>query len=175
MCYAFEKKKFFSATIILWKKVILSCLKMNVFVKRFKRWKIDFWCKAAVELVKSPIWYLFKPRKVGWSDYGRRGLHEGGGNCLKYLKRGWNRKEGRGNKEFKKGGKLGQGLGALKREGWNPLTNYGICQKFTLIVVLNPLSANPTKWSVTLKQFVGNSRQIAWVCLTILWGWRLKG
>ena len=24
----------------------------------------------------------------------------------------------------------------------------------------------------TLKQFVGNSRQIALVCLTILWGWR---
>ena len=81
-------------------------------------------------------------------------MHEGGGNCLKYLKRGWNRKEERGNKEFKKGAKLGQGLGALKRGGggWNPLTNYGICQKFTLIVVLNPLSANPTKWSDTLKQ-----------------------
>ena len=41
-----------------------------------------------------------------------------GGNCLKYLKRGWNRKEGRENKDFKKGGKLGQGV------GWNPLTNY---------------------------------------------------
>ena len=41
----------------------------------------------------------------------------GGGNCLKYLKRGWNRKEGRGNKDFKKRGKLGQGVGALKRGG----------------------------------------------------------
>ena len=40
---------------------------------------------------------------------------------------------------------------------------------------LNSLSANPTKWSSTLKQFVGNSRRIVWVCLTILWGWRLKG
>ena len=28
---------------------------------------------------------------------------EGGGNCLKYLRRRWNRKEGRGNKDFKKG------------------------------------------------------------------------
>ena len=39
---------------------------------------------------------------------------------------GWNRKEWRGNKDFKKGVKLGQG-GALKRqEGcWNPLTSYG--------------------------------------------------
>ena len=50
---------------------------------------------------------------------------EGGGrNRLKYLKRGWNRKEERGNKDFKKKGKLGQGVGALKEGGWNPLTNY---------------------------------------------------
>ena len=49
-------------------------------------------------------------------------MPEGGrGNCLKYFKSGWNRKEGRG----KWGAKLGQGVGALKREGgWNPLTNY---------------------------------------------------
>ena len=37
---------------------------------------------------------------------------------------GWNRKEGRGNKDFEKGGKLGQGVGALKRGSWNPLMNY---------------------------------------------------
>ena len=29
---------------------------------------------------------------------------EGGENCLKYIKRGWNRKEERGNKDLKKGG-----------------------------------------------------------------------
>ena len=29
-------------------------------------------------------------------------MHEGGGNCLKYLKRGWNGKEVRGNKDFDK-------------------------------------------------------------------------
>ena len=28
--YAFEEKLFFSSTIILWKKVILGCLKMNL-------------------------------------------------------------------------------------------------------------------------------------------------
>ena len=33
---------------------------------------------------------------------------------------------------------------------------------------LNPLSANPTKWSNTLKQFVSKSRRIIWVYLTIL-------
>ena len=38
----------------------------------------------------------------------------------------------------------------------------------------NPLSANPTKWSNALKQFVDKSRRIVWVCLTILSGWRLK-
>ena len=47
-------------------------------------------------------------------------LCEGGG---KNLKRGWNRKDGR-YKIFKKGGKLGQEVGASKRMGWNTLTNY---------------------------------------------------
>ena len=28
-------------------------------------------------------------------------MREGERNCVKYLKRGWNRKEGRGNKKFK--------------------------------------------------------------------------
>ena len=53
-----------------------------------------------------------------------------------------------------------------------------------LYTVFNPLSANLTKWSNTLKQFfgwsntfkqfVGNSRRIVCVYLTILWAWRLK-
>ena len=38
-------------------------------------------------------------------------------DCLKYLKRRWNRKKERENKEFKKGGNLGQGVGALKKGG----------------------------------------------------------
>ena len=45
-------------------------------------------------------------------------MREGGGNCLKFLTRGWNRKEGRGNKDFKKWGNLGREVGALKRGGW---------------------------------------------------------
>ena len=54
--------------------------------------------------------------KVGWLDQGNRGLHKGKGDCLKYLKRKQNRKEERGNKDFKEGeGKLGQGVGALKK------------------------------------------------------------
>ena len=40
------------------------------------------------------------------------------GETGKYFIRGWNRKAGRGNKDFKNGGgKLGQGVGALKKGG----------------------------------------------------------
>ena len=68
---------------------------------------------------------MFKPRTVGWSDSGRRGLREGGGNCLKYLKGGFDRKEGRGNKDFKKAGQAGSRGQALKRgRSWNHFTNY---------------------------------------------------
>ena len=56
-------------------------------------------------------------------------------DCLKYLKRERNRKEGRGNKDFKKeGGKLGQEVDALKRWGWNPLMNYG--HKVTKVIII---------------------------------------
>ena len=40
--------------------------------------------------------------------------------------------------------------------------------------ILNTLSANPTKWWNTLKEFIACYRRIIWVCLTIKWGWRLK-
>ena len=40
--------------------------------------------------------------------------------------------------------------------------------------LINPLIGNPTKWSNTLKQFVGNLL-LTRVCLTILWYWRLDG
>ena len=52
---------------------------------------------------------------------------------------GWNRKEGRGHKYFKKGeGKLGQGEGALKRgRGWNPLTNYDTCLHLYIYLYLS--------------------------------------
>ena len=36
---------------------------------------------------------------------------------------------------------------------------------------ISPSSADPTKWSNTLKQFAGCCRQVVWVCLTILWDW----
>ena len=48
-----------------------------------------------------------------------------GGSLLFTTSPQWNRKVGRGNKDFKKGGKLVQGVDALKRGGgWKPLPNY---------------------------------------------------
>ena len=44
-----------------------------------------------------------------------------------------------------------------------------------VVIEHTPLSAFPKNWSNTLKQFFGESQRIVWVCLTILWGWRLKG
>ena len=40
--------------------------------------------------------------------------------------------------DFKKAGKLGQGVGALKRGGggWNPLTNYVLLRMTTLLLAL---------------------------------------
>ena len=52
------------------------------------------------------------------------------------------------------------------------LENTPICHK--LVIFIKPSSTNPMKWWNTLKQFFGKSRQIVWVCLTSLWGWRLK-
>ena len=49
----------------------------------------------------------------------------GGGDCLKYLERRWNRRW-RVNKHFKKGGggQAGSRGGCLNKGDWNPLTNY---------------------------------------------------
>ena len=58
-------------------------------------------------------------------------MREGEGNCLKYLKRGWNRTEGTGHKDFKKRrGKLYQAVGALKKGGggWNHLNE--LCEGY---------------------------------------------
>ena len=57
-------------------------------------------------------------------------LHEGVENCLNYLKRGWNIQEGRGNNDFKKEGKLGQGFGTLKRKRWGLEPPYELSKDF---------------------------------------------
>ena len=40
---------------------------------------------------------------------------------------------------------------------------------------VNPLRANPTKWSDTLKLFVDCCRRVAWVCVDYFVGFALKG
>ena len=52
------------------------------------------------------------------------------------------------------------------------LFKWNVCDQFRFY--FNPLWANTTKWSNTLKQFVSKSRWINWVCLTIFGGWHLK-
>ena len=54
------------------------------------------------------------------------------------------------------------------RQGWY-IVLLALQKVFFLLVYLyfNPLSANPSKWSATLKYFVGWSQQIFWVRLTI--------
>ena len=69
----------------------------------------------------------------------------GGGDCLKNLKR-VEQKRREGNKDFKSEDKLDQGVGALKRISWDPLTNYDpnnseviICRYYTKEVFLKTL------------------------------------
>ena len=49
-----------------------------------------------------------------------------------------------------------------------------LMEAVSIAPVFNPLNVSPTKLSNTLKQVVGNSKRIVWVCLTILWDWHLK-
>ena len=62
---------------------------------------------------------------------------------------------------------------------WKPsILNCMYFVRMLRAVKLITLSANFTKWSNTLKQFAdefANCWRIDWVCLTILWHWRLKG
>ena len=60
-------------------------------------------------------------------------------------------------------------------KGYKNITNFCCKNNHERNWDLIPLSAKPTKWSNTLKQFVGKSRRTVWVCLNILWDWRLKG
>ena len=56
-------------------------------------------------------------------------MHEGGRNCLKYLKKGGGTEKTGGEIEIlEMEGEAGSRAGCLKTEGgegWNPLTNYG--------------------------------------------------
>ena len=70
---------------------------------------------------------------------GQEGVAWGGGNCLKYLKRGWKRKEGKrgAEKKISNWGEAGSRGGCLKKGrgggGWNPLSNYACSSKYATL------------------------------------------
>ena len=59
---------------------------------------------------------IFVQTKKGWLlGLGQEELASGWGELSKISSKGWNKKEGRGHKDFKRtGSKLSQGVGALK-------------------------------------------------------------
>ena len=68
-------------------------------------------------------------------DSSRRDLHEGGGTVWNRKKTEQKRREE--NQRFKKGSKLGQGVGVLKRRGWNSLRNYAILKQTKEFLLLD--------------------------------------
>ena len=72
-----------------------------------------------------------------------------------------------------------QGITELIRSEKNKLNVKIFCTSASgtvlILTYLNPLSANPTKWSNTLKQFVGNLPTNCLSVLDHLSIWRLKG
>ena len=72
---------------------------------------------------------MFEPRKVGWAVGGCQRV---GGTVYNTLK-GGNTEQPRGKQILKRGGKLRQGVSALKIEGWNSLMNYVFREKCPFI------------------------------------------
>ena len=58
---------------------------------------------------------------------------------------------------------------------YSNIFRYPASGSYKILKNIDPLSANPTKWSKTLKQVVGFYRRLVCVCSTILWGGCLKG
>ena len=99
-------------------------------------------------------------------------MRECGWNCLKYCKMRQNRKEERGNKYFKKGGKLGQGVVTLKRGcrwGWSPLMNY---ECFFLVSIYQGMKfIKPLLWWLWIFWIIINF-QILWKTNIVFYIWK---
>ena len=137
LCYTYEEKLLFSAYIILWKKVILS------------------------QSENEPVCMC----KEGWCvRLGQEGgsLCKGGGIVWNCLKRGWNRKEGSGSKNVKKGRKAWLRSGFHKTGGWNPLMIYGILKirKFPCTRSETPQKRSKNNWSSCLEVFYKKGVQV---------------
>ena len=102
-----------------------------------------------VKLAKSPFWYLLKPVKEGWCvGLGQAWVPWGWGNYRKYLKRGWNRKKGRGNKDFKKGEAGSRGGCLKKRAGLRTMdlvSGKEPCSIFSKNCLINAIRHCPTE------------------------------
>ena len=75
-------------------------------------------------MIESDSWtgkftlLIFVQTKKGWLvGLVQEGIAWWWGKLSKYLERGWNRKKGRGHKDFKKGGQAGSRGGCLKKGG----------------------------------------------------------
>ena len=97
------------------------------------------------------------------------------GDCVKYLKRAGREKRGGETKILKRGGKLVQGVGALKRKGrgdWNPLTNYEFISSVSLTMVgekFQIYSVQITLYVLIIRAHVNNPHKFAQKKPPILW------
>ena len=94
----------------------------------FKNQRLIFDINQHFEPVKPPFWSLFKPvnclhGQLVCQIMAERGLHGGWGELSEIPLKGGTEKMERKIKILKRK-ELGQGVGALKRRVWNPLTKY---------------------------------------------------
>ena len=90
--------------LCIWRKMLFFC--QHDFMKKSRCLKINLYmCKED---------WCVKLRQEGDS------LREGGRNCLKYVKTGWDRKQGSRNKNLNKRGPARLRSGWLKKEGLEP-------------------------------------------------------
>ena len=108
--------------------------------------------------------------REGWClGLGQEGVSWDGG-YLNYLKRGWNRKEGRGNKGFKKGGQAWWRGGWLKGEGaWNPITYKLWFKKRNLIVKLDLLKPGLLNYGISQGSILGSILIIVIMLIMVLY------
>ena len=71
------------------------------------------------------------------------GLGQEGVEILKYLKSGWNKKEGRENKDSKKGPSGSRG-GCLEKGDLEPLKNYALINIKYILALFGSVSLSPS-------------------------------
>ena len=103
MFIIFTFRKYFTP-----REIVIDLKKMYFFCAN-----IILWNKNHTSLSKNKSVCMCKESWFVGLGQERGSLHEGGENCMKYLKRWWKRKEGSGNKKFKKESQAGLSGGCL--------------------------------------------------------------